>query len=142
MQVDNYVGFVFQSTPSVWRATERGPPHRRRREISIHALRVEGDLAARMRWWADEDFNPRPPCGGRRREPEMNETIKIFQSTPSVWRATQPIFWRFPPCQFQSTPSVWRATSPPMIADTCSRISIHALRVEGDILLPSKAGAS
>mgnify|MGYP004542842567 CR=1 FL=1 len=34
--------------------------------ISIHALREEGDRAARNTWAAQKDFYPRPPRGGRR----------------------------------------------------------------------------
>ena len=35
---------VFLSTPSVWRATDKGVQYGRDHAISIHALRVEGDL--------------------------------------------------------------------------------------------------
>ena len=35
--------------------------------ISIHALRGEGDqLASGIYWHEQQDFNPRPPWGGRR----------------------------------------------------------------------------
>ncbi len=79
----------FQSTPSVWRETalELSSPHKV--AISIHSLRVEGDtgiLDGQLKLeifqstpsvWretdcdddeegADHDFNPLPPCGGRR----------------------------------------------------------------------------
>ena len=103
----------FQSTPSVWRATEE---------------RVHERLDP-------ADFNPRPPCGGRRTVIEDPDRVFAFQSTPSVWRATT----RKKPLRagasisihalrvegdanlaaadpesytFQSTPSVWRATQP------------------------------
>ena len=79
----------FQSTPSVWRATHTAFNGSFRLLISIHALRVEGDLAL----WniaIDKfvDFNPRPPCGGRLGVPIPLAPRKSFQSTPSVWRAT------------------------------------------------------
>ena len=34
-------------------------------DISIHSLRVEGDLDSDDEKGADHDFNPLPPCGGR-----------------------------------------------------------------------------
>ena len=57
--------FVFQSTPSVWRETAL-PKHReRRRPISIHSLRVEGDQMFSFGSQPIKHFNPLPPCGGR-----------------------------------------------------------------------------
>ena len=55
----------FQSTPSVWRETATCPAYSRTLSISIHSLRVEGDL--RQTAWTSypENFNPLPPCGGR-----------------------------------------------------------------------------
>ena len=57
---------TFQSTPSVWRETNhlQAPPSQR--HISIHSLRVEGDAALARHTDAAHDFNPLPPCGGRR----------------------------------------------------------------------------
>ena len=56
---------IFQSTPSVGRATKgtglRKPPPL----ISIHALRGEGDHLQLSRLPANRHFNPRPPWGGR-----------------------------------------------------------------------------
>ena len=34
------------------------------------------------------DFNPHLPCGRRLECPACNETVKIFQSTPSLRKAT------------------------------------------------------
>ena len=55
----------FQSTPSVGRATKRKQPNQSSTDISIHALRGEGDCPD----WQHTDpqiyFNPRPPWGGR-----------------------------------------------------------------------------
>ena len=124
--------------------------------ISIHSLRVEGDqrpqnrTSNRQRFqstpsvWRETagkgrarkgraDFNPLPPCGGRRYLHIGAVTSMQFQSTPSVWRETasrmpwmtlSSYFNPLPPCggrldtvskiadhiQFQSTPSVWRET--------------------------------
>ena len=81
--------------------------------ISIHALRVEGDL-----------------------DKSMPATLKdIFLSTPSGWRATA---WFSSPrlslYSFLSTPSGWRATiTTDFRTGILFEISIHALRVEGDM---------
>ena len=80
---------VFQSTPSVGRAT-----------------RTESEPKSRRR-----DFNPRPPWGGRRYACAEEATAEQkFQSTPSVGRAT--LMW--------------------FGVRLVIRISIHALRGEGD----------
>ena len=101
---------TFQSTPSVWRETWETVETLRHRYISIHSLRMEGDLVSDRRDAAEEisihslrmegdridraqpprerDFNPLPPYGGRL----LNATL----------------------------------TSQPII------ISIHSLRMEGD----------
>ena len=61
----NLVFIIFQSTPSVWRATDIVSRDMPSGAISIHALRVEGDARPTSRTWLDSYFNPRPPCGGR-----------------------------------------------------------------------------
>ena len=80
-------------------------------KISIHSLRVEGDQL----------------------ELEHVQIVRRFQSTPSVWRETvqnSPI----DECTvFQSTPSVWRETAFFTLASLILIISIHSLRVEGDL---------
>ena len=104
-------------------------------------------------------FYPRPPGGGRR-EPTaaLNVYTIIFLSTPSGWRATsyamqqmQAVgnFYPRPPGGgrpgkrdnirparqiFLSTPSGWRATYHLFSDCPLIRISIHALRVEGDCI--------
>ena len=84
-----FVVIEFLSTPSGWRATQIVRGIRLIFTISIHALRVEGDLfrceAVRSRL---QNFYPRPPGGGR--QPgvfSFSATVK-FLSTPSGWRAT------------------------------------------------------
>ena len=104
--------FVFQSTPSVWRETAL-PKHReRRRPISIHSLRVEGDQMFSFGSQPIKHFNPLPPCGGRPRYDIIILVTVSFQSTPSVWRETD----RYRLCR------AWQM------------ISIHSLRVEGDMM--------
>ena len=108
--------------------------------ISIHALRVEGDIKALI----------------------MSPSPGPFLSTPSGWRATSPrqgaqkptrYFYPRPPGggrlrllnrqahleAFLSTPSGWRATMKGIYQELYLNISIHALRVEGDLYPYSKA---
>ena len=102
----------FLSTPSGWRATSGTSCVPGKINISIHALRVEGDRAA-------------PKAAWRRFQP--------FLSTPSGWRAT--ICGLTPMSttrRFLSTPSGWRATKAVREQLRHRGISIHALRVEGD----------
>ena len=58
---------LFLSTPSVWRATAVGRADGTLSgfQISIHALRVEGDESHYLRRKNHLHFYPRPPCGGR-----------------------------------------------------------------------------
>ena len=55
----------FLSTPSARRATRVRPPASHCAYISIHALREEGDGAARAAERSRQYFYPRPPRGGR-----------------------------------------------------------------------------
>ena len=146
---------VFQSTPSVGRATMTAFEYNGEAVISIHALRGEGDVYLRGRRFARRNFNPRPPWGGRRFCSAVVTMIAGFQSTPSVGRATKLIdsddstHYNFNPRPpwggrhshsvvfaarfvFQSTPSVGRATLPFVGVGVGRDISIHALRGEGD----------
>ena len=70
----------FQSTPSARRATGFCCPFHRMSNISIHALREEGDEPERLHDLRQNDFNPRPPRGGRRlvaRLPWITASISI-----------------------------------------------------------------
>ena len=79
--------------------------------ISIHALREEGDLLASAALSTASNFYPRPPRGGR-----------LSASTAA----------RCLP-EFLSTPSARRATILAIGEGITTRISIHALREEGDL---------
>ena len=79
-------------------------------EISIHALREEGDLLRLSVAWIRINFYPRPPRGGRPLYSGKFFRISEFLSTPSARRATHYRRRKFPGC----------------------KISIHALREEGD----------
>ena len=56
-----------------------------------------------------------------------------FQSTPSAWRETYIRMDIVTHQIFQSTPSAWRETQPIPIKPTKVTISIHSLRMEGDL---------
>ena len=80
---------IFQSTPSAWRETGNLPQYHRCRGISIHSLRMEGDLVKRL----------------------VSDLMQEFQSTPSAWRETSVSPVKIPTkTSFQSTPSAWRET--------------------------------
>ena len=105
---------IFQSTPSVWRETKTNKQGQQLEKISIHSLRVEGDFILVY----------------------LSFFCVLFQSTPSVWRETLTmIFITGHTTLFQSTPSVWRETDMADLAISMILISIHSLRVEGDISL-------
>ena len=81
-----------------------------RLQISIHALREEGDAAHAVRLIA----------------------AGLFLSTPSARRATNRLEYEVVGHGFLSTPSARRATIPAITSASSSGISIHALREEGD----------
>ena len=100
----------FLSTPSARRATLYNHRHAHCCQISIHALREEGDRVRFLRSSQRHNFYPRPPRGGRLCCLLLEFSGFRFLSTPSARRATAGI-------QFFA------------VSDT---ISIHALREEGD----------
>ena len=102
---------IFLSTPSGWRATQ--------------SLKKNKTNCAY--------FYPRPPGGGRPWTPYVLQSRRPFLSTPSGWRATWGWFDSDIELIFLSTPSGWRATRVVIKAHDPTSISIHALRVEGDL---------
>ena len=80
-------------------------------KISIHTLHAEGDLC------------PRP----------IHSVLTIFQSTPSMRRATCSTVISLLPFIFQSTPSMRRATAEQTAEAEQTAISIHTLHAEGDL---------
>ena len=123
---------AFLSTPSGWRATFLRYIELPETQISIHALRVEGDAFFPRQPARRQNFYPRPPGGGRRVFPAPTCPPTKFLSTPSGWRATRKNGTTDSSALFLSTPSGWRATSPLFGLFFTGPISIHALRVEGD----------
>ena len=127
-------------------------------QISIHALREEGDAVGSTGTSASTNFYPRPPRGGRlgellhsagrhvisihalreegdRRSGRPHRDRRLFLSTPSARRATYllDLLSRMTN-EFLSTPSARRATSRRCRCCRSRPISIHALREEGDLL--------
>ena len=101
---------LFQSTPSVWRETAAADLWRRS-ATDFNPLPPCGGRrkrAARAAYIAD--FNPLPPCGGRPNVIVSDLLDAVFQSTPSVWRETCVGRFVYLHKIFQSTPSVWRET--------------------------------
>ena len=78
----------FQSTPSAWRETIQYTQQRPRAAISIHSLRMEGDIVFYRIFPSCQHFNPLPPHGGRQCKIKELESEVQFQSTPSAWRET------------------------------------------------------
>ena len=102
---------LFQSTPSVGRATRNSCRYGGRTFISIHALRGEGD-----------DETARGDNG-----------FGSFQSTPSVGRATSRCAGhRQHILDFNPRPPWGGRPSPAAVRYSSVSISIHALRGEGD----------
>ena len=147
---------VFLSTPSARRATPI-PKYfdKKYEEISIHALREEGDQLQAGSSKASRNFYPRPPRGGRRvfffknslhlgisihalrEEGDAYNAVQAakpgkFLSTPSARRATAAVGVLTLDGQFLSTPSARRATGGRALHGITHDISIHALREEGD----------
>ena len=103
-------------------------------DISIHALREEGDFFSVVLHPAQSDFYPRPPRGGR---PVCGEQGGIPEDISIHALREEGDAWRGPlhggNIRFLSTPSARRATFAKLTAKKERlAISIHALREEGD----------
>ena len=86
------------------------------------------------------NFYPRPPRGGRQATQTARHLHKAFLSTPSARRATHTICHdTCPQYQFLSTPSARRATPADGREGVYRKISIHALREEGDVAVSRRA---
>ena len=105
-------------------------------DISIHALREEGDSATTMCRTGSGYFYPRPPRGGRRWDREGLSTRNLISIHALREEGDRPA-WMLgvPGMRFLSTPSARRATIRLDVQRQGERqISIHALREEGDML--------
>ena len=124
---------LFLSTPSARRATRSFELSVKLSDISIHALREEGDVPPRASFSSSFYFYPRPPRGGRRLHyicTMEDETISIhalreegdvrhgwsrpipryFYPRPPRGGRLFPVFICFFGSLFLSTPSARRAT--------------------------------
>ena len=114
----------FQSTPPVWGATVCGDCQLPNDYISIHAPRVGGDIRHRVAILRRDDFNPRPPCGGRLTVPLVS-TAPITDFNPRPPCGGRPMVSMDNCAQngkkFQSTPPVWGATAKTAKNSICSR---------------------
>ena len=153
----------FLSTPSARRATVMYSNPSEGHTISIHALREEGDSRPNCRKPALSRFLSTPSA--RRATTTFNypRIIEKFLSTPSARRATESAILVDLLVQFLSTPSARRATRsgrclrgswsyfyprPPrggrlsvfQPVAGIEKISIHALREEGDLPLRERHG--
>ena len=108
-------------------------------DISIHALREEGDHQQRGCLSLLQYFYPRPPRGGRRISCLSVALIDVFLSTPSARRATaKPDFCSAVVVDFYPRPPRGgRPANHQAISCGCT-ISIHALREEGDPITLSR----
>ena len=103
-------------------------------KISIHAPREGGDGGINYPPPYKEDFNPRPPRGGRLSSIWNDNLFNLkFQSTPPARGATPPNRCGHPSTQFQSTPPARGATKTRLLKIAKQKISIHAPREGGDI---------
>ena len=102
---------LFQSTPSAWRETNSLAALVRTIYISIHSLRMEGDVVAFLGKDVIRNFNPLPPHGGRPNTfAERSEMQKISIHSLRMEGDLVMLSSRHQRQPFQSTPSAWRET--------------------------------
>ena len=82
------VDFLFQSTFSMRRTTEKLTFKYVPIAISIHVLHAENDQCSHGWLPVIPHFNPRSPCGERHRRIRINKRRNLFQSTFSMRRTT------------------------------------------------------
>ena len=120
------------------------PPHGGRLEkngfiygvsyISIHSLRMEGDIGRCTAGITFGYFNPLPPHGGRLFFAHCDILPVGFQSTPSAWRETVPkLLSAVLPFHFNPLPPHGGRRAFEAIRKQEQAISIHSLRMEGDV---------
>ena len=107
----DYLNLIFLSTPSARRATSQTAAMKYNTSISIHALREEGDWRTPRPVKALRYFYPRPPRGGRQCDSGLSCFV-ILDFYPRPPRGGRPA-------------SLGRLKQG-------AKISIHALREEGD----------
>ena len=130
----------FLSTPSARRATGRAGQCPDGADISIHALREEGDAPARPPPASGRYFYPRPPRGGRRSSCSAPWRVlcHFYPRSPRGGRPphVRPL-WKCPKYFYPRPPRGGRPEAEPARSAE-RRISIHALREEGDPSVPGR----
>ena len=124
---------LFLSTPSGWRATTIAQGQFIGTQgISIHALRVEGDTSSKKRTATKCNFYPRPPGGGRHeRLTAILDRRYFYPRPPGGGRlCLLPIVHSLQ--HFYPRPPGGGRRFRVCRTFVCVKISIHALRVEGD----------
>ena len=153
--VQDHCGYFYPRPPRGGRRCSQVRPPKLL-DISIHALREEGDDCFCLYYSKFSDFYPRPPRGGRLNFQTDYDKRVEFLSTPSARRATTTHNKSRCRTRFLSTPSARRATRRrhrrarslhedfyprpprggrlelPAALPVGVVISIHALREEGD----------
>ena len=125
---------IFLSTPSARRATRVVGGEIAVTQISIHALREEGD-----HWKVGTTVTTTrflsTPSARRATHPAVIVEVLIVDFYPRPPRGGRPIMAVSRICDilFLSTPSARRATSRRLFGGEVVHISIHALREEGDL---------
>ena len=154
------VNGLFLSTPSGWRATISFADRLGKIDISIHALRVEGDSPGYAPHFSDvisihalrvegdawlhevqrppsQNFYPRPPGGGRQSKmyEKSNAPLYFYPRPPGGGRLFTTFYTNSIPYFYPRPPGGGRRWCAQW-NDVCQYISIHALRVEGDKIAP------
>ena len=102
--------------------------------ISIHTLRMEGDRFKGDAGAPHPQFQSTPSAWRVTLYLFPVNFPLVFQSTPSAWRVTSGSGGAYGSyVRFQSTPSAWRVTQDEFKMNTILNISIHTLRMEGDV---------
>ena len=128
----------FLSTPSARRATLTQVQACRAVQISIHALREEGDTSTSASRTGPINFYPRPPRGGRPSRGLVICRTRAFLSTPSARRATAAALRQHSHVRhFYPRPPRGGRQAEEQAARLTLGISIHALREEGDGASPT-----
>ena len=101
----------FQSTRPVWGATFAVAVAISVLPISIHAPRVGRDSIGQSLFEQHTHFNPRAPCGARRKAVfGSGFLLSISIHAPRVGRDGKVVYQGYPVYKFQSTRPVWGAT--------------------------------
>ena len=108
------------------------------RNISIHSLRMEGDNRRQQPQAKASHFNPLPPHGGRLDKITEQDYADLFQSTPSAWRETILTLGICAAACISIHSLRMEGDLYPYGYSDASDISIHSLRMEGDTAYPDQ----